>query len=58
MGKEDVAGLSAWNKASEVAEAYSIGRTESAAALCLHKEVEPEVVRFLAQQVQSFDAVQ
>ena len=41
----------AWSKASDVAEAYAIGKLESAAAINLFKEVDDPVIDHLAMMV-------
>ena len=41
----------AWSKASELAQAYDLGRAESQAALFLMNEVEPVIVEGLGDLV-------
>ncbi|CAK9116501.1 unnamed protein product [Durusdinium trenchii] len=54
MGKEDTAGLQAWNSASELAEAYQLGKMESGAAMQLLNEVDEEVVESLSSHVKKW----
>ena len=44
-------GVQAWNSAAEVAQAYGVGRTESAAAYNLYNQVERSVVAKLSDMV-------
>lgn len=42
-----------WNSATEIAEAYTIGKMESGAAMQLLKSVDPEVTESLACHVKT-----
>lgn len=45
-----------WERASQLADAYKIGRSESGAALMLLNSVGPDVVSKLSEVVKCFDS--
>ena len=54
MGKQEDS-LDSFNSAAQVAQAYQIGRAESAAALNLHRNINAESVQELSSLVKLLD---
>lgn len=50
--------LEAWNSASELAEAYQLGKMESGAAMQLLNEVDEEVVESLSSHVKTLSQLE